>query len=78
MGMVECLQPDYYETLGVARSAMRDDIATAYRELVKKYHPDHNPNDDQAVEKFKLCTEAHEILSDPEKRSKYDMGYGWL
>lgn len=63
---------DYYEVLGVARDASDRDIARAYRKLAVKYHPDSNPGDDQAHLQFKLCAEAYEILSDPDKRGRYD------
>lgn len=63
---------DYYEVLGVSRDASIDEIKKAYRKLVLKYHPDRNPGDKQAEEKFKEITEAYEVLSDPEKRKIYD------
>src|SRR5262245_11729607 len=63
---------DYYEILGVKREASDKEIATAYRKLAVKYHPDSNPGDADAVEKFKECAEAYEILSDREKRARYD------
>ena len=68
-------KPDYYEVLGVARSASKDEISVAYRKLAMKYHPDRNPNDDEAIEQFKLCAAAYEVLSNPQKRSLYDQ-YG--
>ena len=69
---------DYYETLGVARSATADEIKKAYRKLARKHHPDVNPNDKSAEEKFKEISEAYEVLSDPEKRKRYDqLGAGW-
>ena len=63
---------DYYETLGVARNASEADIKKAYRRLAMKYHPDRNPDDKAAEEKFKSAKEAYEILSDPQKRAAYD------
>jgi curved DNA-binding protein len=63
---------DYYQTLGVERNASEKDIRKAFRKLARKYHPDVNPGDGQAEEKFKEINEAYEVLSDPEKRSKYD------
>lgn len=63
---------DYYETLGVDKNASQDDIKKAYRTLVKRYHPDLHPNDKEAAEKFKEINEAHEVLSDENKRQQYD------
>ena len=69
---------DYYETLGVKRDATDKDIKQAYRKLARKYHPDVNPGDKAAEEKFKGINAAYEVLSDPEKRSKYDrFGENW-
>jgi len=69
---------DYYKILGVEKSATKDDISKAFRKLALKYHPDKNPNDKAAEEKFKEITEAHEVLSDSEKRAKYDkLGANW-
>ena len=67
---------DYYEVLGVGKSADQDTIKKAYRKLAVKYHPDRNPGDKEAEEKFKEATEAYEILSDEEKRPIYDQ-YGF-
>jgi molecular chaperone DnaJ len=67
---------DYYEVLGVARHATEEEIKRAYRELAKKYHPDRNPGDEEAAQKFKEVTEAYEVLCDPEKRARYDR-YGF-
>ena len=63
---------DYYKILGVDRSAGADDIKKAYRRLAIKYHPDKNPDDKQAEEKFKEVTEAYQVLSDPEKKRMFD------
>jgi curved DNA-binding protein len=69
---------DYYETLGVPRDAKEEDIKKAYRKLARKYHPDLNPNNKQAEEKFKEVQEAYEVLGDADKRGKYDqLGPNW-
>lgn len=69
---------DYYKTLGLDKQASADEIKKAYRMLAKKYHPDKNPNDKIAEEKFKEVSEAYEVLKDPEKRKKYDtLGANW-
>src|SRR6266571_7075732 len=63
---------DYYAALGVKKSASADDIRKAFRKLARKYHPDVNPGDKAAEEKFKAISEANEVLSDPKKRKIYD------
>ncbi len=63
---------DYYEVIGVSKTASEDEIKKAYRKLAKQYHPDLNPNDKEAEAKFKEVNEAYEVLSDPEKKAKYD------
>jgi DnaJ-class molecular chaperone len=69
---------DYYEILGVPRTSKEDEIKKAYRKLARKYHPDLNPNNKQSEEKFKEIQEAYEVLSDADKRRKYDqLGANW-
>ena len=63
---------DYYQVLGVDKTASQNDIKKAFRKLARKYHPDLNPNDSSAKDKFQAINEANEVLSDPEKRKKYD------
>src|SRR5689334_12061845 len=63
---------DYYDVLGVPRAASAADIQKAYRALARKYHPDLNPNDKKAQDKFKQVQAAYDVLNDPEKRKKYD------
>jgi curved DNA-binding protein len=69
---------DYYKILGVEKNATDKDIKNAYRKLARKYHPDLNPNDTEANKKFQQLNEANEVLSDPDKRKKYDQyGENW-
>ena len=63
---------DYYEVLGVSKTASDSELKSAYRKLAKKYHPDMNPGDAEAEKKFKEASEAYAILSDPDKRRQYD------
>ena len=63
---------DYYEVLGVDKNADADTLKKAYRQLAKKYHPDVNPGDAEAEKKFKEASEAYAVLSDPDKRARYD------
>ena len=70
--------PDYYKLLGVDKTATQKDIKSAYRKLARKFHPDLNPNDKDAKKKFQEINEANEVLSDPDKRKKYDQyGSDW-
>jgi molecular chaperone DnaJ len=68
----ETAMRDYYDVLGVPRTATADDVKKAYRRLAMQYHPDRNPGDREAEDRFKEAAEAYEVLSDPEKRARYD------
>src|SRR5580700_3826682 len=69
---------DYYETLGVSKTSTADEIRSAYRKLARKYHPDVAKDKKEGEEKIKEINEAYEVLSDPEKRTKYDrLGAAW-
>ena len=63
---------DYYEILGVGKSATKEELKKAYRKIAIKYHPDKNPNNPEAEEKFKEAAEAYEVLNDDQKRQQYD------
>ena len=65
-------EKDYYKILGVERSATADEIKRAYKKVAIKYHPDRNPGDKEAEEKFKQAAEAYDVLRDPDKRARYD------
>ncbi len=67
-------RPDYYKILGVGKNASEDEIKKAYRKLARKYHPDTNQGDKKAEERFKEISQAHDVLSDPDKRKAYDRG----
>ncbi len=69
-------RPDYYKTLGVDKKASAEEIKKAYRKLARTYHPDRNPDDKAAEERFKEISQAHDVLGDPEKRKQYDSGTG--
>src|SRR5947209_20391055 len=69
-------RPDYYKVLGVGKNASDEEIKKAYRRLARKYHPDQNAGDKEAEERFKEISQAHDVLSDPEKRKAYDRGTG--
>jgi molecular chaperone DnaJ len=69
-------RPDYYKVLGVGKGASDEEIKKAYRKLARKYHPDRNAGDKKAEERFKEISQAHDVLSDPDKRKAYDRGSG--
>jgi molecular chaperone DnaJ len=66
------MKRDYYEILGIAKTASGDEIKKSYRKVAMQYHPDRNPGDKSAEEKFKEAAEAYEVLSDSDKRAQYD------
>ena len=66
------MEQDYYKVLGISRNASEQDIQSAYRDLARKYHPDLNPDDKSAKEKFQAVQRAYEVLSDPQKREMFD------
>ena len=72
MGVYMAEKRDYYEVLGLKKGASDEEIKKAFRQLAKKYHPDLNPGDKEAETKFKEVNEAYEVLSDKEKRQRYD------
>jgi molecular chaperone DnaJ len=69
-------RPDYYKTLGVDKKATPEEIKKAYRKLARQYHPDRNPGDKAAEERFKEISQAHDVIGDPDKRKQYDSGTG--
>src|SRR5436305_9297859 len=69
-------RPDYYKILGVGKNASEEEIKKAYRKLARQYHPDRNPGDKKAEERFKEISQAHDVLSDADKRKQYDRGSG--
>src|ERR1051326_9453126 len=72
MSLASNVKRDYYEVLGITREATEQEIKSSYRKLAIQYHPDRNPNNPDAEEKFKECSEAYAVLCDVEKRASYD------
>ncbi|MEL6985929.1 MAG: DnaJ domain-containing protein, partial [Actinomycetota bacterium] len=72
MSQHDWLEKDFYKTLGVSEDVSEKDLTKAYRKLARKYHPDANPNDRTAEEKFKAVSEAYDVLSDADQRKEYD------
>ena len=72
MSQHDWLEKDFYKTLGVSESVTEKDLTKAYRKLARKYHPDANPNDSSAEDKFKEVSEAYDVLGDAERRKEYD------
>src|SRR5207302_9325276 len=75
-GSTMAARPDYYKALGVDKKASADAIKKAVRKLARRYHPDRNPDDKRAEERFKEISQAYDVLGDPEKRKQYDSGTG--
>ena len=78
MFLVLKMKKDYYEILGVSKNATAAEIKKAYRKKALEYHPDKNPGDKEAEEKFKEAAQAYEILGDEQKRAQYDQCWWWI